>query len=171
MVQCVTKYEVTCSVSGKAHINDLRHTSLTLRNSLIQWLRTGGNRPFSIIDEILTISKIIEETTLTREKTGWLESYYKRQLVNKYFDEGADYGHQYRLPNKTNNFKAFGRKTDFVKDAAITMVLEMYEQDQINRQEMIHEIGKESKEVVEGYQLVDLGELDERVTCNLKALK
>lgn len=78
-------------------------------------------------------SEIIKEVPLTREKVGWIENYYKEKLVQFYFDEGSDYNHNYRLPNKVDSFKAFRRKTDRIKDATMMVVMKMYSVDQNNR--------------------------------------
>lgn len=63
---------------------------------------------FSIIDEVLKWSKIIEEATLTRYKVQPIKDHHKMYRKRYYFGEG-------RLPNEVVNFKAFGRKTDRVR--------------------------------------------------------
>lgn len=146
------------------HANDLKYTCLTLRNELIAWLRKAGCGKMNVIDRVLQISNVVEESTLTREKVGHLESYYKSVLLQKYFDEGADYQHNYRLPNKAT-FKGFGNKRDFVKDVAVTIVLEMYEIDQQCKEEMRIEING-----VGALGLIDLDELYDRVSVKLKLL-
>lgn len=79
----------------------------------------------SAITGVVETSDIIKQATLTKEKVGHLKRHHKELLVKKHFHEGAECGNNYRLPTKCKDFKAFGRKTDFVKDAALTMVIEM----------------------------------------------
>ena len=138
----VGKFQEPNTSWAKRHERDLRYAGLMLRNSMIDALRKGHGITFdlSVVNKVLELSDVIEETTLTREKIGGLETHYKEGLVQKYFHEGSEYNNNYRLPNKTNNFKAFGRKTDFVKDAAMTMVIEMYEIDQGYRKELLEKV-------------------------------
>jgi hypothetical protein len=147
------------------HVKDLRYTCLMTRNNIIQWLRKSGIDKFSIIDNILNTSKVIEETTLTRVKLVHLEEYYKTELIRFYLKEGADHGCTYKIPNKTDTFKMFGRKTDFIKDVAMTMVLEMYELDQINRREMTVELHPQHT------KNLDLVDLYDRVSENLNKIQ
>jgi hypothetical protein len=121
----VAKYHDTTSEIGKSHIHDLRYTAMMVGNSIIAWLRRGCGS-FCIIDEVLKWSNIIREVTLTRYKVQAIEAQYRTYMKHFYFVEGAGHGCNYRLPNKVDNFKAFGRKTDRVKDTALTVVLEMY---------------------------------------------
>lgn len=159
----VSKYHDTTSEVGKRHQQDLRYTALILRNELTQWLRKGrGTGKFSMIDEIIRVSNVVEETTLTRTKLASLECHYKTFLVHAHFEEGADYQHMHRLPNKTKSFKDLGLKKDYVKEAAMTMVLEMHHLDQINRKEMRPD---------EDLGLIDLDELRERVLKNVNDWK
>jgi hypothetical protein len=142
----VGKYQEPNTSLAKKHEQDLRYTALTLRNEIIDELRNKASLTSSLIDKVLQISKVIEETTLTREKIGFLEDYYKRAIKKFYYEEGQDYKNNYRLPNKVDNFKAFVRKDDKIKDAALVLIMEMYEQDQINRKELAEEIDNQKKE-------------------------
>ena len=119
----VSKYN---SLDARQEENDLKYTALIVRNRIIDWLRRGGREPLSIVDDVLKVSRFIKEATLTREKVKHIEDDRKRYLKFFYFEEGEAYTQTYRLPNKTDNFKAFTRKTDVVKDVAVTIVLEMY---------------------------------------------
>lgn len=123
----VSKYHDTATGMGPVHVNDLRYTSMMVRNNTIAWLRKGyGRGLFSIIDEVLKWSKVIEEVTLTRYKVQSIEDQEKDYMKNFYFQEGEDYSYNYRLPNKTKTFKHFRNKTDRVREAATSIVLEMY---------------------------------------------
>ncbi len=137
----VSKFHGGNPLLVKQHERDLRYTALTLYNGIIDALRKGQLRDLSLIGFVVNTSKFIEETTLTREKIGGLESQYKDFLYHFYFEEGADYQHNYRLPNKVDTFERFGRKTDRIKDVALTIVREMYSDDQINRREVLAEVG------------------------------
>lgn len=90
----VGKFQEPNTWLAKSHEQDLRFTSLTLYNSIIDALREGRGITcgISIIDKVIEVSDIIEETTLTKEKIGRLETYYyKQSLIRFYFREGSDY--------------------------------------------------------------------------------
>lgn len=140
---------------AKQHERDLRYTALTLYNGIIDALRKGQLRNLSLIGFVVHTSKFIEETTLTREKIGGLESQYKDFLYHFYFEEGADYRHNYRLPNKVDTFARFGRKTDRIKDVALMIVREMYSDDQINRKEVMEEVGKQRAVVFNTFEEIE----------------
>lgn len=76
---------------AKSHEKDLRYTALVVRNYIIRLLRKSCTPRLPIIDKVLEVSNVIEETTLMRMKVGRLESYYKKTLVESYLEEGADY--------------------------------------------------------------------------------
>jgi hypothetical protein len=138
----VGKFQESNTPLAKRHEQDLKYTALTLYNEMIDALRKGKLRTISLIRIVVDTSKIIEETTLTEEKIGSLETYYKDYLYKFYFEEGDNYRHTYRLPNKVDSFERFGKKTDRVKDIALTIVMEMYSEDQINRKEVMEEVNK-----------------------------
>lgn len=127
ILSTVIKYNKGDDEKKEQHVHDLRYTALMVRNDMIGWLRRGcGKGKFSIIDAVLEYSKVIQRVTLTDFKVEPIEQGLKEYAVNFYFEQGADHGYNYRLPNKTNDFKRFGAKKDRVKDAAVTVVLEMY---------------------------------------------
>lgn len=154
----VGKFQDANTPIGKQHVKDLKHTAIALYNSIIDALRKGRIQSISFIQIVTDASKHIEETTLTREKIGPLEKHYKDYLLSFYFEEGENYRHTYRKPNKVDTFERFGKKTDRVKDIALTVVQEMYEQDHLYRKEMMEEVNKtkeNSAESVCGGRLID----------------
>ena len=62
------------------HYNDLKCTTLTLFNAIVEGLRKG--RMPSFVDTVLNALEVIEETTLMREQLEIDESTCKRELVS-----------------------------------------------------------------------------------------
>lgn len=121
----VGKYQEANTSLSKRHEQDLRYTMIIVINAIIDWLRNGCSKPISIIDKVLGTSKVIKESTLTRIKVQPIEDYEKGKMKRFYFTESS-YQHTYRLPNKVDNFKSLGRKTNLVKEIATEIVIEMY---------------------------------------------
>ena len=145
----VGKFQDANTPIGKQHVKDLKHTAITLYNSIIDALQKERIQLISFIQIVTDTSKHIEETTLAREKVGPLEKHYKDHLFSFYFEEGEDYQHTYRIPNKVDTFERFGKKTDRVKDIALTVVQEMYEQDHLYHKEIMEEVNKKNENTKE----------------------
>ena len=110
----------------KGHVHDLRYTAFKTYNATVEWLRKGcGTKKFCFIDEVLKWSEVITESTLTRVKIGNLDEQKRCLLVHFYYEEGAEYTHNYRLPNKIKDFKKLGWKSDRVKEAVLTILCEV----------------------------------------------
>lgn len=96
-----------------------------------------------------------------RDKIINLETHHKKTLlVERHFEEGSGHQHTPRMPNETDNFKALGRKTECVKDAAVTVVIEMCKMDRKDWKDM----GCDD----DGLGLIDLDELHRRVLKNVR---
>jgi len=77
----------------------------------------------------------MKEVPLMREKIGMLETTVKNDLYN-YCHENTSHAHNYLLPNKINTFKQFTqRKSTRVREAALTIALEVYWLDVNDRKE------------------------------------
>lgn len=74
-----------------------------------------------------------------RHKIENVVSHCKDFLIQFHFHEGADCSNNCRIFNKVDDFEDFGRKTDKVEDAAMTIVTEVCSVDQIHRKEMMKE--------------------------------
>jgi hypothetical protein len=131
------------------HYNDLKHTSMLLFNAIIDRLRNRGFDGFSFVDYVLTVSSVIEETTLMREQMKVDESNYKHDLVYWYIEGEGSREAGYRLPTKVKTFHAMARKKkNKAMDVAFDFVTKMYRLDQINRKEMSEEVAGAKTEVV-----------------------
>lgn len=122
------------------HYNDLKHTTMLLFNAFVDCIRRGSFNGFSIVDYVLSVSHVIEETTLMREQMKVDESNYKHDLIHWYVEGcgGRDSG--YRTPSKVATFKAFrAKKSNKAKDFAFHFVTKMYRLDQVNRREIREE--------------------------------
>ena len=118
------------------HYNDLKFTSLTLFNTIVDGLRKG--RMASFVDVVLDASKVIEETTLMRVQMKGDEKMYEEQLV--YWHLRDDGKMCYRIPNKVNSFEAFRKKKSCkAKDYAVEIVTKMYRLHCINMKELKEE--------------------------------
>ena len=131
------------------HYNDLKHTTMLLFNTIIDHLRRKGFQGFSFIDYVLSVSGVIEETTLMRDQMKVDESNYKHELVYWYIEGEGERSSGYRLPTKVKTFKAFRSKNrNKAMDVAFDFVTKMYRLDRINRKEMSEEIAGAKTEVV-----------------------
>ena len=55
-----------------------------------------------------------------------IEDKCKKEIKHLYLEEGAEYAFNPRTPNKVDNFKALGRKTNHIKETAMSVTLEMH---------------------------------------------
>ena len=145
----VNEFQEPNTAHAIKHYNDLKHTVMLLFNALIDRLRNRGFHGFSFVDYVLTVSNVIEETTLMRKQVESDESDYKRDLIHWYIEgEGAREA-GYRLPTKVKTFHAMAKKRrNKAKDIALDFVIKMYRLDQINRKEMSEEIKGVKTEMV-----------------------
>ena len=130
LAHTVAKWNKGNNKAFNEHYKDLKYTSLTLYNAIVNALNKHELNDLDFIDVVLNVSKTIEEATLTREKVGMLQQTYKDQLFYFYYVEGAEYPNLYRKPVPAKTFEAFRHKDNRVKDYAITIVGEMYYEDQ-----------------------------------------
>ena len=150
----VNEFHEPNSAIAVEHYNDLKHAMMLLFNALIDRLRNRGFHGFSFVDYVLTVSNVIEETTLMRKQMESDESDYKRDLIHWYIEgEGAREA-GYRLPTKVKTFHAMAKKKrNKAKDIALDFVTKMYRLDQINRKQMLEEMAgsnlEEEEETIE----------------------
>lgn len=139
--QLVAKHQEPNASTAKRHDHDIKCAALTLHNSIVDSSRKGRIDRLSFIDIVTETSAFIEETTLTKEKVGCLESTMKQNLRHFYFEDSDGCRHDHRMPTKANAFKRFSKKkTSRVKDHALTFVTEMCKQDQLDRKAVADEI-------------------------------
>ena len=125
---------ITDKRTADQHKHDLRRTSLVVFNIIVDCVRKGHFRGQSLIDVILDVSEVIEETTLMRTQMKEDESLYKRELVYWYVEDD-DGKVQYRKPTKAKTFGQFRNKKNHcpAKSYAIELVAKAYRLDRISR--------------------------------------
>jgi len=133
----VNEFQEPNSTLAVEHYNDLKHAAMLLFNAIIDRLRNRGFHGFSFVDYVLTVSNVIEETTLMREQMKVDESNYKHDLVYWYIEGEGDREAGYRLPSKVKTFHAMAKKKrNKAMDIAFDFVTKMYRLDQVNRREI-----------------------------------
>ena len=133
--QIVGEFQEPNTSIAKQHEQDLTYTTIALINHIVDGLRASGFKRISFPDKVLEASKIMKEVPLMREKIGMLETTVKNDLYN-YYHGNTSYAYNYRIPNKINTFKQFTqRKSTRVREAALTIALEVYWLDMNNRKE------------------------------------
>ena len=131
----VGKYQEPNTSIAKQHEQDLKYMTLVLYNSIINGLRKANFRSF--FDVVVETSQFIEGSDYVKERDRSLECTMKQSLRYFYFEDSDDYRFDHRRPTKADTFKRFAsKKTNRVKDCAITFVMEMYKQDRIKQQQL-----------------------------------
>jgi len=129
----VDEFQVPNTSTAKKHYHDLRHTCLTVYNTLVDGVRKGAIG--DVFRKVLETSKIISETTMMEERMKEDINTYKRELF--YWHLNSDDKMCYRIPRKSDTFKSFrDKKNCKAKDFAIEIVTKMYRIDQQERLDM-----------------------------------
>jgi len=147
------------------HCNDLRCTTLTPFNAIVDGLRNGVLPSF--VDAVLARSKKIKETTSMRKQMEDDKAMHKRELVCWHLV--SDEKMLCRIPNKVNSFEGFRKKKRCkVKDCDVEIIVKMHRLHCVNTKELQEEIGNKKQDKKTNVCALQLGTQSGRLQMLVK---